>query len=215
MCSGNHSDGGNTPTYMDPYQRLLFDWTKLDVAEEDGVYTLHSVLSGKNNVLKIPTPNPDEYFLAEIRLKEGFEEFLSFDDAKGGVVMWHINEAINKKWFWKAQCVSSNRPNGARHDLGVALKPRKGMEEILDENGNFVKFGPLYDDTMTNPIPFFYKSEDPATAVFNSRDYCGAASLSYSLNSFPEGVSKNWNLRVEVLDEPGAKMKIKITRTED
>jgi hypothetical protein len=89
------------------------------------------------------------------------------------------------------------------------------MEEIRDENGNFVKFGPLYDDTMKDAIPFFYKSEDPATAVFNSRDYCGAASLSYSLNSFPEGVSKNWNLRVEVLDEPGAKMKIKITRTED
>ena len=215
MCSGNHSDGGNTPTYMDPYQRLLFDWTKVDEVKEDGVYSLHSVLSGKNNVLKIPTPNPDEYFLAEIRLKEGFEEFLSFDDAKGGVVMWHIDEAVNKKWFWKAQCVSSNRPNGERHDLGVALKPRKGMEEILDENGNFVKFGPLYDDTLKDAIPFFYKSEDPATAVFNSRDYCGAASHSYSLNSFPEGVSKNWNLCVEVLDEPGAEMKVKITRTED
>jgi hypothetical protein len=89
------------------------------------------------------------------------------------------------------------------------------MEKILDEEGNFVKFGPLYEDTDPNAIPFFYKSEDPKTATFNSRDYCGAASLSYSLNSFPEGVSKTWNLCVEVLDEPGAEMKVKITRTED
>ena len=42
--------------------------------------------------------------------------------------------------------------------------------------------------------------------------FCGAASGSYSLNHFPEGVSKDWKLIVEVLDEPGAEMRIKITR---
>ncbi len=215
MCNGNHINNGNTPTYIDPYQRMLFDWVKTEEVSEDGVYTLHSVRSGKNNVLKITTPNPDEYFLCEIRLKEGFEEFLTNDAAKGGVMVWHIDDAVNRKWFWKAQAVSSNRPGGKRHDLGIAIKPREGMEKILDEEGNFVKFGPLYADTEQDPIPFFYKSEDPKTAIFNSRDYCGAASQSYSLNAFPEGVSEKWNLKIEVLDEAGPEMKVKITRTED
>ena len=87
------------------------------------------------------------------------------------------------------------------------------FEEITDENGNFVKFGPCY--TLEKDVavdPFFYKSEDPKTAIYDSSLYCGAASLSYSLNQFPEGVSPDWKLIVEVLDEPGEEMKIKITR---
>ncbi len=215
MCSGNHTNGGNTPTYMDPYQRLLFGWISQSEANEDGIYTLYSTMTGKCNVVKIPTPNPDEYFLCEIRLKEGFEKYLTDDDSKGGIVVWHIDEKINEEWFWKAQCVSSNRPGGKRHDLGVQIRPRQGMEKIYDKRGNFVKFGPLYADDGEPAIPFFYKSEDPTTAVFDSRDYCGAASLSYSLNEFPEGVSPDWNLNIEVLDEPGSEMRIKITRTED
>lgn len=215
MSNGNHLNGGNTPSYMDPYQRMLFEWINVEEATEDGVYTIHSVRSGKGNIIKIPTANTDEYYLCEIRLKEGFEEYLSGDDSRGGVVVWHIDEAINRQWFWKAQCVSSNRPGGKRHDLGVALKPREGMERILDDDGNFVKFGPLYAEDTSTSTPYFYKSDDPTTSVFNSRDYCGAASLSYSLNTFPEGVSEKWNLRIDVLDEAGAEMKIKITRTED
>lgn len=215
MCNGNHTNGGKTPTYMDPYHRMLFGWTTVDEANEDGIYTLHSVCSGKGNILRIPTPNPDEYYLCEIRLKEGFEKYLTSDESNGGIVVWHIDDKINDEWFWRAQCVSSNRPGGKRHDLGVQIRPRQGMEKIFDKRGRFDKFGPLYDDTDKNAIPFFYKSEDPETSVFNSRDYCGAASLSYSLNEFPEGVSPDWNLCIEVLDEPGAEMKIKITRTED
>lgn len=214
MCNGNHVYGGNSPTYMDPYQRLLFGWTNLSQANEDGVYTLYSTLSGKGNVLKIPTPNPDEYFLCEIRLKEGFEKYLTEDDSKGGIIVWHIDDKVNNEWFTRAQSVSSNRPNGQRHDLGIQIRPREGMEKIFDDDGNFVKFGPLYADDGKTAIPFFYKSDDPKTAVFDSKNYCGAASLSYSLNNFPEGVSKNWNLNIEVLDEPGSEMKVKITRTE-
>lgn len=215
MCNGNHIDGGNSPSYIDPYQRLIFGWSDELQANEDGIYTLYSQMTGKGNIVKIPTPNPDEYFLCEIRLKKGFEKHLTDDEATGGVAVWHIDDKVNDEWFWKAQAVSSNRPNGKRHDLGVQIRPRQGMETICDKDGNFIKFGPLYADNNANAIPYFYRSEDPATAIFDSNKYCGAASLSYSLNSFPKGVSESWNLRIEVLDEAGDEMKIKITRTED
>ena len=214
MCNGNHIDGGKTPTYIDAYQRMYFSWADIVTADEDGVYTLYSTLSGKYNIVKIPTPNPDEYFLCEIRLKEGFEKYITDDESNGGVVVWHIDDAINEKWFLKAQCVSSNKPDGKRHDLGNALLPREGFSKITDENGNFVKFGPMYADDGQKYIPFFYKSDDEATSAFDSNKYCGAASLSYSLNNFPDGVSDKFNLHIDVLDEAGAQMRIKITRTE-
>lgn len=211
MCNGNHIKDGNMPTYIDPYQRIYFGWTDVITADEDGIYTLKSVMTG-DRVLKVPTPNPDEYFLFEIRLKKGFEEFITNDESAGGVVVYHIDEGVNREWFLRAQCVSSNRPEGKRHDLGNALKPRRGMEEIKDENGKLIRFGPLYSAEKTEGDPFFYKSDDPKTSVFDSAMYCGAASESYSLNSFPEGVSKDWHLVAEVLDPAGDEMRVRITR---
>ena len=204
---------GTMPAYIDPYQRVYLGFSEMETAENDGIYTLHSTLSGKYKVLKITTPNPDEYILAEIRLKEGFEAALTEGDSKGGVIFWHIDESVNREWFMKAQCVSSNLPNGARHDLGNAIRLRNMFEEIKDENGNFIKYGPYYKmDRAIADDPFFYKSDDPRTAIYDSSHYCGAATHSYGLNHFPEGVSRDWKLVAEVLDEPGAQMRIKITR---
>ena len=193
------------PSYPDPYQRIYFGWAEETNVYENGVYTLHSTLSGKYNVLRINTPDPDEYFLCEIRLKEGFEEFLNDSEEKGGILIWHIDETINKEWFLRAQCVSSNLPDGKRHDLGNALLLRKGRE--VTEDG---RFGPLFAESGESS-PFFYKSEKEETSVFESDKYCGSASLSYSLNSFPDGVSPDFKVRDDVLDAPGGEMRVKVT----
>ncbi len=214
MSRGNRIGNGAMPSYMDPYQRIFLGFSEQETAEKDGIYTLYSTLSGKYKVLKITTPNPDEYILAEVRLKEGFESELTGGNSKGGIIFWHIDESVNREWFMKAQCVSSNLPNGVRHDLGNAVRLRNMFEEIKDDDGNFMKYGPCYkmDNKTIADDPFFYKSDDPKTAIYDSSLYCGAASLSYGLNHFPEGVSRDWKLVVEVLDEPGAEMRVKITR---
>ena len=210
MCSGSHIDDGATPGYLDPYHRIYFGWADVVEVDEDGEYTLYSTCSGKYNVLKVNTPNKNEFFYCEIRLKEGFEKKLDGTKVKGGVVIWHIDERINKKWFLKAQCVSSNRPNGKRHDLGNAIRPREGMEKIFDEKGNFVKFGPLYADDGKKYNPYFYKSKNEDTSIFKSELYCGAASGNYSLNKFPKGVRKDFCVHIEVLSTPGEKMKVRV-----
>lgn len=213
MSNGSHLKDGTMPAYADPYHRIYLGWADEITAEADGIYTLHSTTSGKYQVLKITTPDPDEYFLCEIRLKKGFETYLTPGDSKGGVVIWHVDEMINREWFLKAQCVSSNLPDGKRHDLGNAIRLRNTFAEITDENGHFLKYGPYFKGKTIPEDPFFYKSDDPATAFFDSSLYCGAASGSYSLNRFPDGVPNDWKLQIEVLDEPGDDMRIKITRT--
>ena len=213
MSRGNKMEYGKMPAYIDPYQRLYLGFSEEEVAEEDGVYTLYSTCSGKYKILKITTPDPKEYFLAEVRLKEGFESALTPGDSKGGVIFWHIDEDINDEWFLKAQCVSSNLPEGKRHDLGNAVHIRNMYPEIVGEKGEFLRYGNLF--TIERGFcedPFFYKSEDPRTSLYDSSHFCGAASLSYSLNSFPEGVPYTWKLTVEVLDEPGQEMRIQIKR---
>lgn len=213
MSRGTKMEKGTMPAYIDPYQRVYLGFSEEEVAEEDGEYTLYSTCSGKYKVLKITTPNPKEYFLAEIRLKEGFEAALTPGDSKGGVIFWHIDENVNDEWFLKAQCVSSNLPEGKRHNLGNAVHVRNMFPKITDERGNFFKYGPLFSiERGFCEDPFYYKSDDPETSVYNSAHFCGAASLSYSLNQFPDGVPRTWKLVVEVLDEPGQEMRIKITR---
>ena len=95
---------------------------------------------------------------------------------------------------------------------------RFARQHVRDRRKTFYRrlrksvFGPLYSAEKTEGDPFFYKSDDPKTAVFDSALYCGAASGSYSLNSFPEGVSKDWHLTAEILDPAGDEMRIRITR---
>ena len=84
--------------------------------------------------------------------------------------------------------------------------------EITDEAGSFVKYGPCFKEKNITEDPFFYASDDPKTGFFDSSLYCGAASESYSLNRFPEGVSPDWKLQIEVLDAPGAEMRIRVKR---
>jgi hypothetical protein len=64
------------PAFVDPYQRIYFGWSDVIEATDDGVYTVTEVTHG-DKILKIPTPNPDEYFLCEVRLKKGFERKLT------------------------------------------------------------------------------------------------------------------------------------------
>ena len=53
---------------------------------EDGVYTIYSTCTNKYTILRVNTPDPDEYYLIEIRLKEGFEQKLTSGDSKGGMI---------------------------------------------------------------------------------------------------------------------------------
>ena len=96
QCSGNKCGNNNMPSYLDPFQRIRLGWAE-SVTVEDGVYTICSTCTGDYVALRVNTPDPDEYYLIEIRLQEGCEEKLTSGSMPGGIMVWHIDEGITRR----------------------------------------------------------------------------------------------------------------------
>ena len=200
--NGNHRGNGAYPTYLDPYHRIYLGWAEERVVE-DGVYTISSTLTGKYVVLRVNTPDPGEYYLIEIRLKEGFEKKLTDGDSLGGIMVWHIDDDLNRRYFVEGSASTSTSIGGKRHDPAIVPLFREGY----DAAGQYM--------TSTSPDdPFYYYDEnDISKAIFDSGKYHSVTNGTQSLNSYPkdwEG-KENYNLHIEVLSAPGQEMTIKIT----
>ena len=209
MCSGNYSGSGatggegSTPTYLDPYQRIYLGWAE-EVVVGEGEYTLYSTCTGKYKVLRINTPDPDEYYLVELRLKEGFEVNLS-DKGTGGICVWHIDETTNRRYFVDGTACSNYMFNGTYHDPGIVLLPSYNYTYYGLPNGN------------NKGDPFFYAgAKSKHNLKFESMNYRSplqAQDGTFGLNTYPS----NWmgeqyyNIIIEPLDEPGQEMRIRIT----
>lgn len=202
-CDGSHLNSSKTPSYLDPYQRIKLGFDSVTTAGEDGTYTLHSTKSGQYSILKVTTPDPNEYYLIEIRLKEGFDTYLSSGSSAGGIIVWHIDEDINNKYYTDGYSCTPVAVDGAVHDPGIVPLFRTGWNDIGNRMIN-----------TTPEDPFFYLSEDASTASFDSMNYCSATKSVLSLNSYPDKWEKGtaFNLHMDVLSKPGSEMKISIKR---
>ncbi len=201
QSNGNHLGGGTRPAYEDPYHRIYLEWADYEVVE-DGIYTLHSTMSQKYKILRVNTPDPGEYYLIEIRLKEGFESSLTSGSSKGGIMVWHIDEDLCDRFFVEGSASTSSALNGVRHDPAIVPLFREGY----DEEGRYM------NDTTPNDPFYYYDPADPSKAVFDSGNFRSVTTGTQSLNSYPddwEG-AENYNLHIEVLSEPGQEMTIKI-----
>ena len=203
LCDGYKLDNGKTPSYADPYARIKMGFTYQTLVKEDGEYTLYSTKSGKYNVLCIPTPDSDEYFLVELRRNEGYDKFASTGTSGGGVMVWHIDEGINKTRYSDGYSCTSIAVGGEKHDPGIVPLVRTGWNKTGDSLTK-VSADDLY----------YYISSDASTSVFDSSKFSGAASGSVSLNSYPASWEKNkgYNVHIEVLSESEDSVKIKIVR---
>ncbi len=205
QCSGNHVGNGAMPSYLDPYQRIYLGWADYEVVEdgEEGIYTLYSTVSGKYKVLRINTPDPQEYYLVEVRTDEGFEKTLAKNSYGGGIMIWHIDEDINDEFFIDAYACTSAKINGKYHDPGIVPLFREGY----DTEGRYIT-----DQTPDDPY-YYYDPYYPQAAVFDSGNFRSVTNFKQSLNSYPEDWEgpENYNLHIEVLSEPGQEMTIKVT----
>ncbi len=200
--NGNHRGNGAYPTYLDPYHRIYLGWADYEVVE-DGVYTIYSTLTDKYKILRVNTPDPGEYYLIEIRLKEGFEAKLTNGDSKGGIMIWHIDDDLNRRFFVEGSASTSTLLHGERHDPAIVPLFREGY----DVAGQY-----MASTSPSNPF-YYYDEADLSKAIFDSGKFHSVTNGTQSLNSYPkdwEG-KQNYNLHIEVLSAPGQEMTIKIT----
>ena len=210
QCSGNYSGKsstggrGSTPTYLDPYQRIYLGWAE-EVVVGEGEYTLYSTCTGKYQVLRVNTPDPDEYYLIELRLKEGFEVDLT-SKGEGGICVWHIDETTNRQYFTSGTACSNYPFGGKYHDPGI----------VVCHSYNNTIYG--VPSSEPGQDPFFYAgAKSKHNLKFESMNYRSPLqdkdTGDYGLNTYPAGWvgEKYFNLIVEPLDAPGQEMRVKIT----
>ncbi len=122
--------GGTTPVLMSAWCRLQMGFMTPTVLSAGGTYTLVQASNPVNsNVLKIPTSNPNEYFLLENRQLTGFDMgmYETFSRASGGVAgggvaIWHVDES---------QASSGNNDYTHKHvDLEEANEGLLGYSEL-------------------------------------------------------------------------------------
>jgi len=122
MSGGSWNTGkdgvrGNGCAYMDPFNAEVCGLVN-PLVVVDGEYTLYSHAStqGEYNLLKIYTPDPDEYYLIECRYRGDTTKFDALNNHNYGIVIWHIDEGIVRG--------SSNKTlqsSTSGHDPGVAI----------------------------------------------------------------------------------------------
>ena len=199
QCSGNYLGGAASPAYLDPYNLMHIGWLEPE-AVGDGVHTLYSTTSGNRTLLKINSPDPQEYYLVEIRLSRGFEDTMTSAEG-GGVLIWHIDDDINAVYYESGLADSSATIGGKYHDPGIypcfcnSYNKKTGLLKGVIPND-----------------PCYYRSNDEKTALFDSSAFTSPVSLkSCSLFSVPDGVDPNWKLEIEVLSPPGEMMQIRVS----
>ncbi|MBR6745435.1 MAG: InlB B-repeat-containing protein [Clostridia bacterium] len=204
VMAGNGSAGANTgekkgesPSNFDPYHLTvygLYDYTNVG----DGTYTLYSRQSkeGKYNILKVTSPNPNEYYLIENRYFDNSTEHFDSDtnyDGTRGIIIWHVDQGIADAGRAGAG-MRINSP-GTNADIGVAaLAP---VPTPVDEGGT---------PRHTASSGVFNK----AGLVFNCHDYFFPGSETW-YTSLTEAEAANLNLKIEILDDPGHEIRIKVT----
>ncbi len=204
VMAGNGSAGKNTgessgesPSNFDPYHLTVYGLHSY-TSVGDGTYTLYSRQSqkGEYNILKVTSPNPSEYYLIENRyFDESTEHFDSETNYEGtrGILIWHVDQGLADSG--RAGAGMRINSGGVNADIGVAaLAP---VVPSVAEGGE-----------PRNPASSGVFNK--AGLVFDVHDYKfpGSETWNTSLTTEQE---EGFNLQIEILNDPGHEIQIKIT----
>ncbi len=196
MASGAH---GSAPAHLDPYMLAKFGFAAPQTALVDGTYTLYSKSSdeGEYNIIKICTPNPDEYYLIENRSSSAKGDSGFDKGIEQGILIWHIDEKIHRR--------TGNTCNSADHGMDPAVVVYSPISEAGNTLGALAMYG-AFTDSASKPENY---------AVFDPTAYTFPKSETWYTSMTEAQAEVMKNLRVEVLSDYGDEMQIKITGAYD
>jgi M6 family metalloprotease-like protein len=184
--TGSDSYQGQTPVLMSAYCRLLIGFSDARTAVGTGTASTLTQVSDSSNVtdmVRINTPNAQQYFLVENRQLTGFDAGLSYylgAPSGGGLAVWHIDTSV------------ANNANDTRRlvDLEEAASP------VLDVAG--LPLGNIMNYYYANNVTRFDETTSPSS-VLNG----GAASLVRVYNVSAAGAQMSFNTDEGVSLEAG------------
>ena len=182
--AGGNGYTGTSPSSLDPYYCVDYGFADLVMADSDQPeYTLYAHSTGQYNVLRINTPNPNEYYLVENRYggdKSYDKNGLHANADTDGILVWYINELSMNNY---------TRPNngGEGHDIGIT---------ILNPDGGL-------SGDVANPA---YSSK---TASFDNHKYKFQTTGTWSVLLTKDQMA-NFHITIDFLSDPGEEMTIRV-----
>lgn len=118
MDTGCHLNDSRTPAAYSALDRMLLDWLEPETIGNAPRTLSLSPISESNKAYRIPTADPNEFFLLENRQQSGWDASLPGH----GMLLWRINYA---DLYWNANQV--NTGNSASHAIIVCADGRIGQ----------------------------------------------------------------------------------------
>ena len=156
-CWGVTPDGGDTVYSLDMWSRYYLGWMDAELITESGTYTVSgddlSEETETPRLYRIDGANKGEYYLIENHRLSNWDKYLNYGLAKqleqdsyssdGGIVIWHIDDGIIKKYQWP------NEVNGINHRPGIMpIYPEESSDSdfrlISNVKDGDVKKDPFY-----------------------------------------------------------------------
>ncbi len=91
MAQGSWNNDGITPALFNPYVRAYnFGWNEVRTLVESGSYSLAAASTNKEEVFRIDTSSPEDYYLLEYRSGDGYDAYLPGN----GLMIYHVHPSI-------------------------------------------------------------------------------------------------------------------------
>ena len=132
---------GDMPVRLDPWSLAYLGYIKPQLIQSDGVYNILANISENPVILKIPTDKESEYFLIENRYAADQDSGLSFFSTNGGILVWHIDDAIMERYF--VDNIVNNDEHLKAVDLVEASEVLYGYSQ-LDTMNSAHKYAPYF-----------------------------------------------------------------------
>lgn len=234
MDSGEWGVAEDRETYctfaMDMLSKMILGWSNYEVVSDEGTYELvaedYTVDGTEHKSLVIPTANPGEYYLLEIRNNNKWDAGMKYAVPEavsdGGIVIYHVDENV---WDEPSPRYGGSYTNGEANSINVPVH-RPGFTTLnleVDDEGYPTMIGELVAD---NGIP--NDEGDSGSYLINVysksmwNNYC-ADTMGNTLNLPLYGTGDQKDIRaartlsginIEFLDDVGETMHVKISYTE-
>lgn len=183
LVSGEY--GGGTPVGLDAYSKISLGMDYEEVNNTISKKEIRAQSSEKPTILKIKTPDPNQYFLIENRQPTSYDLAMVDTTAiySGGIAIYRVDENFIKNWNVGQQLVTIMKA-----DKGI-----RGHSKYDEEASIF------------NADPFYYKG----TGIHKKTQQVSFSSKSNPSTKLLNGDYLKYDL--EILDSPNNKMNIKIS----